>query len=376
MNELKCKIVGSMAIGLITGVLMVLAHDVFAQDLTAERTKVLRVIGTSKVVDTPLFPVDGGKGLVFQHEIMEPDTNSLRIHFQVERAGNDWSVLVLDESGDVAWTTSDCKVSGMDFWTDEIAGGKLTVKVYSAQPSSSLQLKIHKIALIKPEVAPVSITGVNQLTSIIGQDNWISKFGESVARLRFVGDDGGIYVCTTFLVTSDLMLTNQHCISNENEMKSALVDFDYLKEDEIGQTLQFNELLATDFDLDYAVVRLSQRVDRNALNLQPTHPDDGAQLLIIQHPAGEPQQVSIADCTVDGALEKGRGQTYTDLGHQCDTKGGSSGSPVFEFSSQKVVGLHHLGINPASGDFFNRAVHINLILEDLTPLVRQEIEQN
>jgi hypothetical protein len=346
-----------------------------AQDLATERSKVLRVLGQTKAVSLPLFPIADTVGLVFQQEIIEPGAEGLRIHFAITRSGEAWGVQVKDAAGEVAWSTWDSGAAGDDFWSDEIDGDKLTVEVHSSRPSNLLQLTIDKIAVIKPEVTPVSITGVNQLTSIIGQDDWIVDLGGSVARLRFVGDDGRVYVCTAFLVTSDLMLTNQHCIASQSEMDSALVDFDYLEEGVIGRTLRLSELLETDHTLDYSVVRLSQCVGRTPLELETTHPADDEQLLIIQHPAGEPKQVSIADCTVDGPLVEGRGATDTDMGHQCDTKGGSSGSPVFQFSSQRVVALHHLGINPASGNLFNRAAHIDLILDDMDPAVRAEIEE-
>lgn len=346
-----------------------------AQDLAVERSKVLRVIGQTKNVDLPLFPIADTVGLVFQQEIVEPGAEGLRIHFEITRSGEAWGVQIKDAAGEVAWSTWDNEVGGDDFWSDEIAGDKLTVEVHSSRPSNLLQLTIDKIAVVKPEVTPVSITGVNQLASIVDQDDWIVDLGGSVARLRFVGDDGGVYVCTAFLVTSDLMLTNQHCIASQSEMESALVDFDYLEEGVIGRTLQFSELIETDHTLDYSVVRLSQCVGRTPLELDTNHPADEEQLLIIQHPGGEPKQVSIADCTVDGPLVEGRGGTETDMGHQCDTKGGSSGSPVFQFNSRRVVALHHLGINPASGNLFNRAAHIDLILSDMDPAVRAEIEE-
>ncbi len=170
-----------------------------AQDLAAERSKVLRVLGQTKAVNLPLFPIADTVGLVFQQEIIEPGAEGLRIHFAITRSGEAWGVQVKDAAGEVAWSTWDSGVAGDDFWSDEIDGDKLTVEVHSSRPSNLLQLTIDKIAVVKPEVTPVSITGVNQLTSIIGQDDWIVDLGGSVARLRFVGDDGRVYVCTAFL---------------------------------------------------------------------------------------------------------------------------------------------------------------------------------
>lgn len=348
--------------------------QVGAQELSVDRSRVLRVIGRTNVLDLPLYPLAPGVGLAFRQEIVEPGADSLRVHFVVQRSGEAWGVQVKDAAGNVAWSTWDDEVAGADFWSDEIPGEKITVEVHSSKPSNLLKLKIEGVAVIEPEATPVSITGPNQLTPIVGQDEWIVDLGRSVARLRFTGDDGLVYVCTAFLVTSDLMMTNQHCIATQSELESALVDFDFLDDGVIGRTLRLRELIASDHALDYSLVRLSRCVGREPLELDGTRPADGEQLLIIQHPGGEPKQVSIADCVVEGPLVDGRGGTGTDLGHQCDTKGGSSGSPVLHFATRRVVALHHLGINPTSGDLYNRAVHVGLILDDLEPAVRSEVE--
>lgn len=350
------------------------ALPVQAQDLAAERAKVLQVIGEVKEMDINLFPLAPGTGVVFQHAITESAALNLRVHFVIQRSGQAWGVQIKDESGGVAWSTWDGAVSGGGFWSDEITGTRATIEVLSSMPSNLLRLVIDKVAIGTSEVTPVSITGPNQLASIAGQDDWIVEFGRAVARLRFVGDDGQVFVCTAFLVTPDIMLTNQHCIATQAEMESALVDFDFDAQGPPGQTLRLSELLDAGFALDYSVIRLSQCVGRVPLQLQTTRPADGQQLLIIQHPAGEPKQVSLADCVVDGALTTGRAGTPTDFGHQCDTMGGSSGSPVLHFDDRTVVGLHHLGISPGTSNLFNRASHIDLVLDDMDPAVRAEIE--
>jgi hypothetical protein len=311
---------------------------------------------------------------VFVQPILESEAESLRLHFVVERAGQAWGVLIKDEAGRVAWSAWDGAVQGDDFWSDEIQGRRLSVELHSARLANPLRLRIDKIAVIRPGGTPESIDGRNQLRSIIGQDDWIVDLGASVARLRFVGDDGWNYVCTAFLVSSDLMLTNQHCIATQAEAQSALVDFDFNEDGRIGRTVRLSQLLDTDYALDYSVVRLSEPVDRGPLRLGLTHPAEKERLLIIQHPAGEPKQVSIDDCTVGWPLVAGRGSEKTDFGHHCDTMGGSSGSPVLQFGSRRVVGLHHLGTTPFSSELSNRATHVDLILNHMAEAVRHQIE--
>jgi hypothetical protein len=343
------------------------------QDLAAERSRVLGVVGKVNAVDVPLFPLSDDVGFVATKEIVESQAKSLRLHFVIERAGEAWGIRIRDEAGNVVWSTWDGATSGDEFWSDEIAGKKAVIELHSSRPANLVKFRVDEIAVGEDTDTQVSITGANQLTSIVGLDPWIVDLGESVVRLRFIGDDGKAYVCTGFLVTSELMLTNQHCISSRSEMISALVDFDFDRDGHIGRTLRLRELLQSDFGLDYSVVRLSQPVGRTPLELDTARPADGAAMMIIQHPGGEPKQVSLADCEVDGPLVRGRGGVDTDFAHLCDTKGGSSGSPVFRRDSRKVVGLHHLGFRSGSPELFNRSIHIDLILQDMDPALRREI---
>jgi hypothetical protein len=108
-------------------------------------------------------------------------------------------------------------------------------------------------------------------------------------------------------------------------------------------------------------------------------------LVIVQHPSGEPKQASIADCQLSGPdrvpVPPGGTCVYgnlpgvnrvgvtpgdkTDFGHLCDTKGGSSGSPVADWDTGLVVGLHHFGFLDGSADPVNQAVVHTRILQDI-----------
>jgi len=347
---------------------------IVAQDLAAERSMVLTSIGFAKELALDLQPLRDSLGLVFQQVVTEPTAKTLRAHFVIARPDDSWGLQIKDAAGAVAWSTFDSQELGSEFWSDEIAGSAITVEVFSSKPSNALRLRLDKIAATAAKTVPESITDHNDLVTIEDQADWIVELGRSVARLRFVADDGKMYVCTAFLVTPAIMLTNDHCIATEDERLSALVDFDFDSDGPPGSVARLSALLDHDFALDYSLVRLDREVDRPALTLDREHPEDAEQLLIIQHPAGEPKQISLRDCKVDGKLVTGRGGTPTDFGHQCDTMGGSSGSPVLHFTKRSVVGLHHLGIAEGSANLFNRASHIDLVLDSLTPELREEIE--
>jgi hypothetical protein len=354
-----------------------------ADDLNTERARVLTeagpvkdLTGDQKIV---LGPLEDDVGLVFVREHREPGAKSLRLHFTVENPATacGWALAVKDSSGTEVWSAS--AADGAAFWSDEVTGQRARIEVFSTRPANPVRIAIDRVAVRNDEVEPLSITGRrNDLKSIRGQDPWIVERGRSVARLRFVADNGKSYACTGFLVTRELLLTNQHCIATESERDSAQVDFDYDTDRLAKRALRLKAIVSTSVPLDYTLLRLKEPVDRTPLRLETTRPPDREAMLVIQHPGGEPKQVSIRDCVVDGPAVRGRSgpdggaDPDSDFGHQCDTMTGSSGSPVFRFGSRTVVGLHHLAYDAAS--LFNRAVHIDRVLADLPPESRAEVE--
>jgi V8-like Glu-specific endopeptidase len=81
--------------------------------------------------------------------------------------------------------------------------------------------------------------------------------------------------------------------------------------------------------------------------------------MVIQHPGGEPKQVSFIACEAIQDPVDGRGPE-TDFTHTCDTAGGSSGAPVFDLQG-RLVGLHHYGFAEGQIEAWreNRAVRFN-----------------
>jgi V8-like Glu-specific endopeptidase len=158
-------------------------------------------------------------------------------------------------------------------------------------------------------------------------------------------------------------MTNEHCISSGSEARSAVAEFRYDSQAAEPTRYRGMALEAGDTALDYAVLRLRGNPSQHGrVRFTTSGPQsEGRRLAIIQHPAGEPKQASVADCKVSGLNRAGVGGTNTDFGHLCDTLGGSSGSPVFDWDSLRVVGLHHLGFRAGIDDPVNQAVRMQLI---------------
>jgi hypothetical protein len=81
-------------------------------------------------------------------------------------------------------------------------------------------------------------------------------------------------------------------------------------------------------------------------------------IFIPQHPQGYSRQIAVhinkywdyetlgdINCRVDGNVSACfAGNGYDDIGYECDTDGGSSGSPVISRETYKVIALHHVSI--------------------------------
>jgi V8-like Glu-specific endopeptidase len=345
--------------------------------LSFERAQVLAQYG--EVVPRSIsLPIGQGIGKVSEANVTHGNTSTLRLHFQVQNAPAQptWAVVLRDSNNKFVWAYSPAAAGReSDFWSHEVRGHTARVEVYSTEENNPLQLSIDRICVSRPMVKPEAITPPDNRASIRTQSETIRNWGRAVARIRFIADnDGGGYVCTGILVAPDLLLTNDHCPRSDSERKSTLVEFDYDSSNAALTTLRLKETILANAELDFALYRLSDRpANRQPLRLTEITVAENQALLIIQHPAGEPKQVSIIDCRASGAQLDGITTRLTDFGHLCDTLGGSSGSGVLDINSGQVIGLHHLGFNSSSRQLVNRAVHIRLIADYIRGKNKPEI---
>lgn len=174
-----------------------------------------------------------------------------------------------------------------------------------------------------------------------------------VGRITIL-DGGGRALgdATGFLITPNLLLTNQHVFPDMATAAGSRVDFD-CELDRLGfprptTTFAFDpgRFFVVDPALDMALVAVRARPlrgdgrlsDFGWLRLSPEvgKINVGEAITIIQHPNGRTKQVAmrenrLLDITADH------------LTYESDTAPGSSGAPVFNDSWQ-VVALHHSGV--------------------------------
>jgi hypothetical protein len=338
----------------------------FAQEpMSVEQSRVLSQYGTAETVQLTL-PISDGVGTVSKQDIKREGASALRIHFIVSppAPAPNWVVEISDKRNKKAWSYSSATNPALEFWSDEVPFDTAQIVVFATLPVPTLNLTIDRIVVSKSATMIKSHT-VNKLKSIDKAPSEVQQWGRSVARLLFVADGTNKqFLCTGFVVGWDLLITNNHCIDTPSEMNSALVQFDYDKSGMTPVTLRFKELLVTNRDLDFTLLRLSTNPNRQVLNFD-TSINENRPLVVIQHPAGRPKEFSIPNCQVLGMQVAGVTSALTDFGHGCDTEGGSSGSPALDLTTGRVVGLHHLGFLPSNKPV-NRAVRSGQLWDFLT----------
>jgi len=319
-------------------------------------------------------PYTAKSGLVWSRVVIHPSVvTSIRVHVRIAQAETRaaWRLVFKDLQGTEVekFDTKSVMARAGDFWSDEIHGRGARVELWTDDDPTGFDVVVDQYAYRTEVSFPQAIFGKDDRLPIGSAPRGVQGWGGPVARLRFMVSGAGQALCTGFLVTDDWLLTNEHCLRTSSELLSAVVEFGFETYASSPDRFRVDGFVVPpNAELDYSLVRLAGRPGLKYGKATLARAEDLSErmaLVIVQHPAGQPKQVSIEDCVVAGAHRRGRGEALTDFGHQCDTLGGSSGSPIFEFGTGTVVGLHHLGFTEGSPDPVNQGVYVSLILRDL-----------
>ncbi len=197
------------------------------------------------------------------------------------------------------------------------------------------------------------------LERIIGANNELmditflykgAAISRSVGRVVIQSAEGNGFG-TGFMVSPRLLMTNNHVLKNRQTASNSFIQFGYyeLTPGNTQPPVQFRfepgTFFMTDEALDFTLVAV-QPVNANGDAVEERgwnqlHPASGKALVghrvnIIQHPSGEPLQLSIRQNKVVRLPE-------SFLHYETDTQRGSSGSPVYNDHWQ-VAALHHAGV--------------------------------
>ncbi|MCZ2260832.1 DNA/RNA non-specific endonuclease [Sporosarcina sp. G11-34] len=236
-----------------------------------------------------------------------------------------------------------------------------------------------RVALRKAIIDPRDGLAIER---IIGQDDLFPisyleagrRAANPVCRIEIRDSTGRVLGhATGFLVSTSLLLTNNHVLENYDTAQFSVAQFNY----EVGLDLKERpmktfrltpkRLFITDQKLDFTLVAIEE-VSADGTNVSdfgflPLISQTGKGLVgecvsIIQHPSGAPKAVAIRENQIMDVFDD-----Y--IHYSTDTMPGSSGSPVYN-DEWIVISLHHAGVpNPKNRAEFiaNEGIRISSIIQ-------------
>lgn len=252
------------------------------------------------------------------------------------------------------------------FWALSAFGEDLELEFHFKQPYAKSPFRIDQViagdpAILDQSRVPEDICSPENFDDVFCYQGDSGKWSNVMASVG-VMSVGGNPVSALFCSGSNIspqnyVLTNQHCITSQADCDNSEFVFKFYRTgcnsgapittDWVGY--RCNDVVATKpfvscdqglADLDYALCSVigDPASTFGYANPDPVRLTDGEAIYIIQHPSGRPHEIAHGSGTnvdVDGTVLR----YYNTL----DTEPGSSGSPIFRESDDKLVGLHHCG---------------------------------
>jgi len=317
------------------------------------------VIKVADVLETDIRLGEGaGRGAA---QLDYPQAKFLRIHMVGTGLPPDGKVVLKDRQGheqlihaDEVISAGDDGYYAMSMDSDHVnlqvtdANGRVLERGYTLRVDK-VDVGFREIAK-KPGLETLAVIGADQRQrAVCYRDSAPAAYRHSQAVARIYGHG---YVGTGWRVGSqNRMLTNHHVIGNAQNPADFEVWFGYEHVNcgnngsvQSGVKVRGGTRLVGDSGLDFQLFTLNESqfgsVGRfGYLSLDIGALTQGRVIYIPQHGGGSPRQLALfvdggGRCRIDAT--PGTWAQYT-----CDTAGGSSGSPVIDWNTNKAVALHN-----------------------------------
>ncbi|MBN9685147.1 MULTISPECIES: trypsin-like serine peptidase [unclassified Corallococcus] len=210
-----------------------------------------------------------------------------------------------------------------------------------------------------PDAEPNEALASQESNVIVGTLNWVSATSLSGTQRTKSLAVGYLSIpavgsrCTAWLVSNDVVITNNHCVGNSSEAVGARVSFNY--EDGVASASRVWYPCATFIKTwssdDMTALRCSAVNGQlpgqvyGFLTVSSTNAATSASVYVVNQNC---DYYTTPSCTPTKKSSPGKvlngNYSTTDISYDADTLGGSSGSPVISTSTNQVVALHHIGV--------------------------------
>lgn len=306
---------------------------------------------------------------VWSETIVSPGATFLRVHFRKLNIPDGDYVTVSSLDGAEFWTYTGRGPHGTgEFWSFIVEGDTAVVELHAGnRPAKGARRYGLAIDRIAHGTAPLHDDEGPIAKIICGTDGrrdaacYTSINTRPVARLSFQSG-GSSYVCTGWLAAGSngsTMVTNNHCFDTQTETSTVQARFNYQRTTCGGSTTAsyttYNggTFLRTSASLDYTLFTLQGNPEATwgeyvattktppigmAINF-PQHPGGGVKRVGFWKDSAQTQRcdVATANATYGGSA------SGSQMGYSCDSEGGSSGSPIMDAGTGRIIGLHHFG---------------------------------
>lgn len=225
----------------------------------------------------------------------------------------------------------------------------LIVAVYGCGPAVSSE----ELGSLRTDQAPVIVGTLNwSSTDTLPAGGYESYNAGKVGYLDIPARGAR---CTAWLASTDIVVTNNHCISTLSQAVGARVSFNFTDNTPPSARVWYDcsTLLKTSATHDVTALRcgrLNGLTPGEALSgwlrISTSEPTYGSVYIIQQNC----DYLSNSGCIPTKRISRGSvlnaNYSWNEASYDADTLGGSSGSPVFQ--NNHVAALHHVGLSSSS----------------------------
>lgn len=284
-------------------------------------------------------------------------------------------------------------------FNSSIDGISEEMDLYKRAEQSIIKTVDRPVFLINNDQIDIAITTIWE-EHIAEHIDTISKVIPAVGRIEMTGDDRREWVGTGWLLkNTNIIVTNRHVADDFTLRKDGLlqiradwmgdkygVRIDFKEEHATNEELEFDIkeviYMAKESELDIALLRVEKQNHNGdqlpeGLAISYEIPNLKKDIYVVGYPACY-EDKGLRDRHFNGTSEIKQfapGAFFkTDISkfiykHDCTTWKGNSGSPIIDFTSGKVLGIHYAGTNESRKEFrANYAVSVLALVEILAAL--------